>query len=274
MSISGLHHVTLGTADARRNFDYYTATLGMRLAKKTVNFDDPSSYHLYYTDAAATPGSAVTFFEWRGARRGAPGLGGTARITLSFGDASGPIEIVHDPDGTEYALRGDRSAGYAALAELLIWSSDLDRAHAFYGDLLGLHRTESSVSECAWSATPHSAPIVRAVQKDPTRTPNARMGAGQTHHFAFAVADDTAQLQFRQRIAAAGLRVSPVMDRSYFHSIYTADPDGHIIELATVPPGFTIDEPLDSLGRQLKLPPWLESHRGRIEPTLTPLPHV
>lgn len=272
MTISGLHHVTLGTADAQRNFDYYTVALGMRLAKKTVNFDDPSSYHLYYTNATAASGSAITFFEWAGARRGAPGIGGTARITLTFGDGSGPSEIVHDPDGVEYALRGDRTTGYVALAEVLVWSSDLDRSHSFYGDVLGLHMTNISPTERAWSASPHSTPIVRAVWKDPARTPRASMGAGQTHHFAFAVADDAAQLRFQQHLSLAGLRVSPVMDRTYFHSIYTSDPDGHIVEIATVPPGFTVDESLASLGSSLQLPSWLEQHRAEIEQLLTPLP--
>ncbi len=272
MSITGLHHVTLGTADAQRNFSYYTRTLGMRLAKKTVNFDDPATYHLYYTDAVASPGSAVTFFEWPGARRGAPGVGGTARISLVFGDGAGPTEIVHDPDGAEYALRGPRAAGYARLAEVLVWSADLDRAHEFYGELLGLHMSDVGVAERAWSAAPGAAPIVRAIYKDPAVTPRARMGAGQTHHFALAVADDDTQLRFQQRIAQAGLRVSPVMDRSYFHSIYTADPDGHIVEIATVPPGFTVDENLATLGTALKLPAWLEPHRREIESVLSPLP--
>lgn len=272
MAISGLHHVTLGTADARRNLAFHTGTLGMRLAKKTVNFDDPTSYHLYYTNAVATAGSAVTFFEWAGARRGAPGIGGVSRIALQYGDGSGGERIVHDPDGVEYVLRGDVQAGYTRLSEVVVWSSDLDAAQLFYGDLLGLHAADAGPDERTWSAAPAAAPIVRALRRDPRATPRARMGAGQTHHFAFAVADDAAQLAFQRRIAEAGLRVSPVMDRSYFHSIYTADPDGLIIEIATVPPGFTADEPLDSLGRELRLPPWLEPHRAEIAASLTPLP--
>jgi glyoxalase family protein len=271
MSIIGLHHVTLGTADARRNFAFHTGPLGMRLAKKTVNFDDPSSYHLYYTDAAATAGSAVTFFEWAGARRGAPGIGGVSRIALQYGDGSGPERVMPDPDGVEYALRGDPASGYVRLSEIIIWSSDLDVSHSFYGDLLGLHAADVGPGERTWSATPAGAPIVRALRKDARSTPRARMGAGQTHHFAFAVADDPTQLAFQRRIAAAGLRISPVMDRSYFHSIYTADPDGLIIEIATVPPGFTVDEPLAALGTQLQLPPWLEPHRNNITVALTPL---
>ncbi|MCX6018827.1 MAG: VOC family protein, partial [Chloroflexi bacterium] len=129
-----------------------------------------------------------------------------------------------------------------------------------------------SLNERTWSATPNDAPIVRAISKDPRQTPRARMGAGQTHHFAFAVSDDATQQSFLNRLTHAGLRVSPVMDRSYFDSIYTSDPDGHIVESATVPPGFAIDEPIDSLGQALKLPAWLEAHRSEIEGVLTPLP--
>jgi glyoxalase family protein len=272
--ITGLHHITLVTADARRNAAFYTGSLGMRLVKKTVNFDDPSAYHLYYADAAATAGTAVTFFEWKHAVRGSPGVGGTQHMTLAYNDAgsnSDTPRFVTDPDGTRIALHGSpHSAAYAQIASVTVLASDLARAEAFYAGVLGMHTHKPSEGEWGWSATPETPIVLRYLKANPGAA-RARMGAGQAHHFALSVPDDATQQVFLDRLRSAGLRVSDVLDRNYFHSIYTSDPDGHIVEIATVNPGFAVDEAPDKLGQKLMLPAWFEAHRAQIEANLTPL---
>lgn len=157
--------------------------------------------------------------------------------------------------------------------------SDIRRTQAFFGDLLGMRRVKMTSNfddpgSAHWywgSGDGQPGTLITYFERDPARVRRARIGAGQTHHFALAVADEQTQLAFRERLLSAGLRVSPVMDRIYFKSIYTNDPDGHIVELATHGPGFAIDEPVDRLGGSLKLPSWLEEHRASIQQTLTPI---
>ena len=160
---------------------------------------------------------------------------------------------------------------------------DIHRTDAFYSGLLGLKRVKQtnnfddpSSQHWYWSASAGAAlgkpgTLITYFERNPRKETHARMGAGQTHHFALAVADDDTQLTWRERLLKAGLRVSPVMDRIYFKSIYTNDPDGHIVEIATIPPGFAMDESLSTMGQALMLPPWLESHRREIESSLTPV---
>ncbi|ADI15756.1 VOC family protein [Truepera radiovictrix] len=349
--VTGLHHITLGCSDAARTVAFYTRVLGLRLVKKTVNFDDPTSYHLYFGDARGTPGSVVTFFEWAGAPRGAPGIGGTHHFALQVPDGSvlrkwkryltdrgvavkGPLDrhyfeslYFEDPDGAtiELATQGpgwtidepadalgqsyrappsemlttnrDRARVTAdtypeevpertpdmalrfGMHHITAIASDIGRTHAFLGELLGLELVKRTANfddpESAhlyWGVSGgRPGTLVTYFERDPRREPRARMGAGQTHHYALAVPDDETQGVFRERLLAAGYRVSPVMDRVYFKSIYTQDPDGHIVELATAGPGFTVDEDEHALGTGLMLPPWLEAERGRLEPYLQPL---
>lgn len=323
MTIQGLHHITIISADARRTTDFYTRTLGLRLVKRTVNFDDPGSYHLYFGDELGRPGSAITFFEWPGVRRGQPGIGGTHHYALQVDDDSGllkwkrrlsdlgvavegPLDrrdfraiAFRDPDGTlvEIAARGPGRAGQGetwpepvpeitpdmALARgmhhITAISSDIERTHAFFGGLLGMRRIPAAEDAGAHGAARWSwgagdgrpGALLTYVEHDPARARRAQLGAGQTHHFALAVADEVAQLAWRERLLAAGLRVSPVLDRVYFKSIYTSDPDGHIVELATLGPGFTADEAPARLGQGLMLPPWLEAQRPQIERALRPI---
>ena len=349
MSILGLHHITLVTADARRNVAFYTQVLGLRLVKKTVNFDAPSAYHLYFGNETGAAGSAITFFEWPHARRGQPGIGGTHHFALTVADETGLLKwkrrltdlgltvlgprdrryfksiYFNDPDGVfvEIATAGPGFAvdeagtalGQIDVAppdgndpefkdyEIRTWPdpvptigadmalsrgmhhitaicADLARTDAYYSELLGMQRVKrtrnfdvSGERHWYWSTVPDGAPgsLITYFEQNPRTQPRAQHGAGQTHHFAFAVADDESQLAWRETLLRAGLNVSPVMDRIYFKSIYTHDPDGHIVELATVPPGFAIDEPLATLGQALTLPPWLEAHRAEIERALTPL---
>ena len=351
MSITGLHHITLVTADAQRNVDFYTRVLGLRLVKTTVNFDDPSSYHLYYADATGTPGSVITFFEWPRAPRGRPGVGGTHHVALRTSDRDallrwkrrlsdlgvkvrGPYDrhyftsiYFRDPDGTilEIATDGpgmhiDEPTGVPGVAELTppaalvrgardedviaatTWpepvptidaamsltrgmhhisatASDLGRTDAFLQGLLGLSlvkRTgnfdDPDMPHWTWgTADARPGTLVTYFGVSSPTAKRSVMGAGQTHHYALAVPDDAAQAEVFERLQRAGVPVSPVQDRVYFRSIYTRDPDGHIVEIATAIPGFLIDEPVETTGRALRLPPWLEAHRARIADGLTPL---
>ncbi len=351
MTIRGLHHITLGCADAARTVDFYTRVLGLRLVKKTVNFDDPTSYHLYFGDALGTPGRVVTFFEWAGAPRGKPGLGGTHHFALQVTDGvvlrkwkryltdrgvavTGALDrhyfesiYFNDPDGTiiELATQGpgwtideapdalgreyrepppemvttNRDKARVAadtypgavpettpdmalsfgMHHITAIASDIGRTHAFLGELLGLElvkRTSNfddpGSAHLYWGVGGgQPGTLVTYFERDPATEPRAQLGAGQTHHYALSVPDDDTQLGFRETLITAGYRVSPVMERVYFKSIYTQDPDGHIVELATAGPGFAVDEEPDELGTRLTLPPWLEAERGRLTPYLQPL---
>jgi glyoxalase family protein len=351
VTIQGLHHITIVCANAQRTVDFYTRVLGLRLVKKTVNFDDPSSYHLYFGNEGGRPGSVVTFFEWPNASRGHPGIGGTHHFALIVNDytgllkwkrrltdlgyaVEGPLDrhyfksiYFNDPDGTilEIATRGpgwtiDEAADAigtafrAPPAEMLVnnrdeariaaetWpepipeiasdmalsqgmhhitaiGSDIQRTQAFFGELLGMRRVkmtsnfdDPNSAHWYWGVGDgQPGTLITYFERNPNREPRMRMGAGQTHHFALAVADDETQQIWREKLVKAGLRVTPVMDRMYFKSIYTHDPDGHIVELATVGPGFAVDEAVADLGKHLQLPPWLERNRSTIEATLHPI---
>lgn len=351
MTVLGLHHITLVSSNAQRTTDFYTRVLGQRLVKKTVNFDDPTSYHLYFGDELGRPGSAITFFEWPGAQRGAPGIGGTHHFALQVADVdgllkwkrrltdlglpvTGPLDrhyftsiYFNDPDGTllEIATRGpgwtmdeaseqlgteyreppremvirnrdeariaaetwpepvaDIAPGMAlscGMHHITAISSDIQRTHAFWSDLLGMRRVkmtsnfdDPTSAHWYWGVKDGlPGTVITYFERRPGKERRARMGAGQTHHFALAVRDEETQLQWREKLIQAGLRVSPVMDRVYFKSIYTNDPDGHIVELATMGPGFAVDEEAGALGMRLKLPPWLEQYRAEIERALRPI---
>ncbi len=354
MSILGLHHITLVCTDAQRTVDFYTRVLGLRLVKKTVNFDDPAAYHLYFGDRTGSPGSAVTFFEWRNAMPGKPGIGGTHHLALQVSDRPGLLrwkrylggkglevtgpyhrqyfESIYfkDPDGVilEIATVGpgwtvdeapeslgtelrlpppekvvrnrDEAAIHAdtwpepvyeidpqmalshGMHHITAIASDIQRTHAFYSELLDMRRVKLTTNfddptsaHWYWGAGDgRPGTILTYFERDPRREPRVRMGSGQTHHFALAVKDEETQLAWREKLLRAGRRVSPVMDRVYFKSIYTNDPDGHIVELATLGPGFLVDEPEAELGQALKLPPWLESQRKSIEASLQPIEMV
>jgi glyoxalase family protein len=351
MTIQGLHHISIVSADAQRTVDFYTQALGQRLVKKTVNFDDPGSYHLYFADEMGRPGTALTFFEWPGARPGRPGIGGTHHVALRVADeagllkwkrrltdlgiaVTGPLDrhyfrsiYLRDPDGTILEIATD-GPGWAAdespdalgmafrapPAEMTVrnrdearirretWpepvpdimpdmalshgmhhitaiGSDIERTDAFFSGLLGMRRVKMTSNfddpdsaHWYWGVGDgRPGTVLTYFERDPRREPRAQMGAGQTHHFALAVPDEETQLAWREKLLQAGHRVSPVMDRVYFKSIYTNDPDGHIVELATAGPGFLVDEDVATLGSGLMLPPWLERDRAAIEAGLRPV---
>jgi glyoxalase family protein len=351
MTITGIHHITLVCASAQRTTDFYTRILGQRLVKKTVNFDVPDSYHLYFGDQMGSPGTAITFFEWSTALKGYPGIGGTHHFALQVSDyngllkwkrrltdlglkVNGPLDrhyfksiYFRDPDGVilEIATYGpgwtvDEAPDQLGMAyrrppaEMIVSNRDetriqaetwpepvpvitpemalqrgmhhitaiggsIERTHAFFGELLGmrlLKRTSNfdDPTSAHWywgSGEGQPGTVITYFERDPQHERRVRMGTGQTHHFALAVPDEETQLAWREKLLRAGLSVTPVMDRVYFKSIYTHDPDGHIIELATAGPGFAVDEDPSELGKSLKLPPWLEDQRAEIERILSPI---
>lgn len=304
--IVGLHHVTAIASDPQRNVDFYVGLLGLRLVKRTVNFDDPGTYHFYFGDARGTPGTILTFFPWPGARRGHRGIGqieATAfailpdsagywldrfkeqHVTAEIAPTRFGEEVIRftDPDGllleliasdsfgkteswiessvpAEHSLRGFHSVsaaleGYERTARLLT-------------ETFGYHLVEQSGNRFRFAA-PSDASPGRIV--DLLCTPDGRPGnvaAGTVHHIAFRARDDAEQLQWREHLVELGYNVTPVIDRTYFHSIYFREPGGILFEIATEPPGFTLDETIDELGSKLRLPSWMESARLQIERVL------
>jgi glyoxalase family protein len=299
MRLDGLHHVTCITADAARNVDFYTRVLGLRMVKKTVNQDDPTVYHLFYADEAGTPGSDITFFEYPGVRRGRAGPGmihtidwrveseaaldfweerleAEARAVVrseggvEFDDPEGlhqrlvvstvddaPLVAEHPEVPAEHALQGfDAVRAYTA---------DSDSSRTLFEETLGF----SLVDEGAWEARGPSRGGRYAYDEPPAD--RGLGGAGTVHHVAWATQlEDHAD--WHRRVAAAGTNPSPIIDRFWFRSIYFREPSGVLFELATLGPGFSLDEDPDHLGETLILPPAFEHLRAQVEPILTPLP--
>jgi glyoxalase family protein len=239
--LAALHHVTCVCADAQRAVDYYRDELGFALVKKTVNFDDPHSYHLYFGDDAGAPGTLITFFEWPRAERGRLGRGTLESIGLVTPTVTAET-LTEDPDGLRLRLYpGDKPA----LRDVVAYGNPVLYAGLFAED----------------------APLQFA---DPVEE-LALIGAGTTHHIAWRASSDEEQRAWLERLTELGLRPTPVQDRKYFRSVYFRMPDGILIEIATDAPGFLVDEPAETLGRGLSLPPWLEDDRPTLERELTPI---
>lgn len=305
--VNGLHHVTAIASSAQANHDFWTRVLGLRFVKKTVNFDDPGTYHLYYGDERGAPGTAMTYFPWEHLPGGRRGSGEASLVQLSVapgalafwatrlearGAGPGAAETVFgerrivfgDPDGLPLALverEGDPRSGWTG--------EDMPSEHAIRG-FAGVTLTLSDPVQTAdvltgmldYKETAREGPCTRYVARggspagviDIIAAPQARraeQGAGSVHHVAFAVPDEETQEALRRGLLGAGLRVTPVIDRTYFRSIYFRSPGGVLFEVATAGPGFTIDEPVDSLGTTLRLPPQHEHLRAEIEAQLPPL---
>ncbi len=262
--ILGLHHVTALAGDAQRNLDFYTQFAGFRLVKRTVNFDDPATYHFYYGAGSGAPGTLLTFFPWGFHRQPRRGAGQAVSIRLSV--PRGAVgQQGTDPDGLDIELvAGDRAP---RLHSVTLCENDLEATAALL-TTLGFERAGQEGNRAQFELPGGMARI------DVLHEPNAdhgKMGAGMIHHVALRVADEAEQVAWRDRLIAAGIRVSPVKDRLYFHSIYFRQPGGTLFEIATDGPGFLIDEPEDSLGNSLCLPPWLEPVRSSIEARLAPV---
>ncbi len=297
--IAGLHHVTAIVRDPRRTLAFYTRQLGLRLVKRTVNFDDPGSYHLYFGDDAGSPGTLLTFFAWPGARPGQAGVGETLAIAFRVPPASLPFWERHlaasgvalgresrlgesvlsfaDPDRIRLEIVGHAETGAARPAR----GSSIPPEHALGGlsgvtlAAAGLSATEKVLAAMGFQRVAEDGDRYRFAAEagapgsrlDVLVAPHlgpGRTGAGTIHHIAFRNADDAAQQQWRARLAAFPLDVTPVMDRTYFRSVYFREPGGVLFELATDPPGFALDEPIEALGESLQLPHWLESRRSVI----------
>jgi len=305
-SITGLHHVTAIASDPQRTLDFYVGLLGLRFVKRTVNFDDPASYHFYFGDARGTPGTILTFFAWPGTRRGIRGTGQIeapafaippdsvsywldrfkehhvpAEKTLArFGE-----EVLRfaDPDGLAIELIASiSSAGFEPWADSTVpVEHSLRGFHGVSIALEGYEQTATLLTETFGYrlverlnnrfrlAAPSEAGAGRIVDLlcRPDGSPG-RVAAGSVHHIAFRARDDAEQLVWRERLVDLGYNVTPVIDRTYFHSIYFREPGGVLFEIATDPPGFTLDESLEELGDQLRLPPWLEPTRSQVEEVL------
>jgi glyoxalase family protein len=299
MNLEGIHHVTAITADAPGNVDFYTRVLGLRLVKKTVNQDDPTVYHLFYADEQGSPGSDLTFFEYPGLPRGRAGAGMVHTVAWRVGsdealsfwaerlgtegvgvERSGDRLRFADPEGMGLEIgvvetgdeplvaRHPEIPGELALQGfdgVYAYSSEPGESRALLEETLGfrpqgdggwLARGESRGSFYVYDSPP------------PTR---GQGGAGTVHHVAWASSLEEHEA-WRDRVARAGMRPTPVIDRFYFRSVYFREPSGVLFEIATLGPGFTADEPLETLGEALSLPPAYEPLRERLEGVLTPLP--
>jgi glyoxalase family protein len=299
MRLEGIHHITCITGDAPSNVEFYVGVLGLRMVKKTVNQDDPTVYHLFYGDDEGSPGLDLTFFEYPGAAPGRAGDGMIHRIlwrvaseeSLDFWRerltaAGAPAERTNgtlrfaDPEGLEHAM----VVGTGGDAPLTAAAPDVPAEHAVQG-FEGVRayasdpaRSERLLSEgLGFEGGDDGRWEVRGEQRhglyiqDPPPAERPVPGAGTVHHVAFATTMDE-HGAWRERVARAGGRPTPVIDRFYFRSIYFREPGGVLFELATVGPGFAADEDPEHLGERLSLPPKFESLRSQLEQTLTPLP--
>jgi glyoxalase family protein len=294
MNLNGLHHITMITGDAQKNVDFYADLLGLRLVKKTVNFDAPDAYHLYFGDEQGSPGSILTWFEFAGAARGRPGVGDIHTIQLGVGseqsldfwesrlpdtarterglafddydglhfelvvadDGNPPLRAAHPEIPAEHAIlgiEGARAYGTFGNVEEKFLTDTL--GFAYVGD--GEYRLAGPTRHFHWAYDP--PPATRGLQ-----------GAGSVHHIAWATPDEE-QLDWQTRVRDAGGFVTDVRDRDYFQSIYFREPRGILFEIATLSPGFAVDEDPEHLGEELRLPKMHEHLRERLERTLTPV---
>ncbi len=307
LKFAGIHHVTAIAGDPQKNVDFYAGILGLRLVKKTVNFDDPGSYHLYYGDAAGNPGTIMTFFSWPGAARGRIGTGQVSATSFSVPEDSlgywterlvehgvrfakperrfdETVLAFEDHDGlaVEVVAGPGRDSGE-------VWTgSPVPVEHAIQGipgvtlseqsgevtenvltRLLGFEKAGEEDGRIRYLSAGSSGSFADVLAL-PEGTPG-QTAVGTTHHVAWRAPDDETQEAWHEEIEARGLHVTPILDRSYFHSIYFREPGGVLFEIATDPPGFAVDEDPDHLGESLKLPPWLERRRTEIERPLPPI---
>jgi len=297
MRSAGIHHITAIAGDPQANLDFYTETLGLRFVKRTVNFDDPGSYHFYFGDNIGSPGTIITFFPWPGARRGTRGSGQVTSVSfaiprnsiafwkerlranhvvaeeisdrfgnkaLRFLDPDGlMLELMESPVIPNEGRMGHSVRGFAAPT---LEVRHLERTERLLIEILGFEflgeennrrRLRGSGSNTAAEVDLVSADIGFGL-----------VAVGSVHHIAFRVVNDEEQLRVRERLVERGLNVTPVIDRQYFHSIYFREPNGILFEVATDGPGFLIDESADQLGESLKLPPMYEPARSEIERVL------
>lgn len=298
MKLGGIHHITAIAGEPQRNIEFYTEVLGLRLVKVTVNFDDPATYHLYYGDELGHPGTVLTFFPWPGGTKGRQGTGQLTSLAFSvpenalefwmdhlksnsvrFGKSrrfGGEILSFSDPDGLrlEIAAAGKAGEGWEGSAipankaitdfhGATLSEEGYELTASVLGKTLGFSFEGSEGNRYRYKVGGDFVDILCCPD-----SPRGIVSVGTVHHIAWRTPSDNEQLAWRKRIVSAGLNVTPVINRYYFHSIYFREPGGVLFEIATEPPGFTIDEKPEELGTSFKLPPWLEGYRKEIEDAL------
>jgi glyoxalase family protein len=297
MKLEGVHHITAITGDAQRNVDFYVGVMGLRLVKKTVNQDDPTVYHLFYADEKGDPGSDLTFFEYPGVPEGRAGQGMIHTVVWRVASAEaldfwverlsgqdteatreGDVVRFADPEGLGHELRVGSVPDTPLVAEhpdipLEMALQGFDGARAYSANpepsrSLFEGALEFEPHEEGWEARGESRGGLYGF--DPPPPERGLQGAGSVHHIAWASQIDEHEA-WRERVIEGGGRPTPVIDRFYFRSIYFREPSGVLFEIATLGPGFTVDEPLESLGEKLSLPPDYEHLRAEVEPILRPI---
>lgn len=303
-NILGLHHVTAISNSAQGNHDFYTNVLGLRLVKKTVNFDDPGTYHFYFGDEQGTPGTIITFFPWEGIGKGVNGAGMATHTAYSVpagsfdfwkerlqshGIASVQSEIFNekvlsfnDPDGMQLQLvvpekKDSRKPwttegiseevairGFHTVALTLRSAAATSQVLT---DILGYYQIKHEGNRYRFAVDSIDTANFIDIIEDHS-APKGRNAAGTNHHIAFRVKDDNILMEYRKKVTDAGMQITPKINRDYFFSLYFREPGGVLFELATDNPGFTVDEPLDALGSALKLPKQYETMRDKIEAML------
>lgn len=306
--ILGIHHITAIAGEAQRNYDFYTQVLGLRLVKKTVNFDDPGTYHFYYGDEKGTPGTILTFFPWTYVKRGTTGTGmateigyavpsgslefwtkrfegtntGYGKQTERFGEVMLPFQ---DPDGLQLNLiipaREDTRAPWETsevkkdtatrgFHNVVLTVRDMRPTAKVLTDIFGykLLMQEGNYYRFVTDAVDNAAIV--DILEDANGKPGVGAG-GTNHHVAFRVKDEKVLMAFREKVVAFGLNITPKIDRNYFFSLYFREPGGVLFEIATDNPGFDVDEQVTELGKNLKLPPQYELRRVEIEKMLPEL---
>ena len=307
MKLEGIHHITAITAEAQRNVDFYAGVLGLRLVKKSVNQDQTSVYHLFYADERGEPGSDITFFEYPGLPRGRAGAGMVHTIVWRVGSPAAldfwaerlagagydPARtddalVLADFEGLRHELRVVETDDEPLIAEhpeipaelalqgfhaVRAYADDPERSHPLLEEVLGFtQRGEGPLPDPGTTSAWEARGERRGGYISYDIPPEARglQGAGTVHHVAWASQPEE-QEAWQQTLARSGAHPTPVIDRHYFRSIYFREPSGVLFEIATIGPGFTVDEPLEHLGEKLSLTPQFEHLRDQIEPTLTPL---
>jgi glyoxalase family protein len=306
--ILGIHHITAIAGDPQTNLDFYAGTLGLRLVKLTVNFDDPGTYHLYYGDGTGHPGTILTFFPWPKAPKGRRGTGQVTETTFAipqnatpfwtarlaerdvafegpFDRFGEPVISFSDPDGMRIELAATKTASddrvYQAgpapfrfairgFHSATLSQSDRLETAALLTDTLGFKLVAHDGNRFRYAVDSGEPAGLVDVVHAPEDMPG-RVLVGTVHHIAWRTSDDEQQRDWRKELTRLNFGVSPVMDRKYFHSIYFREPGGILFEIATDPPGFSVDEAQDELGSHLVLPAWLEPQRERLEAVLPPL---
>ncbi|MEP6950595.1 MAG: ring-cleaving dioxygenase [Ginsengibacter sp.] len=302
--ILGIHHITAIAGNAKRNYDFYTKVLGLRFVKKTVNFDDPYTYHFYFGDEVGSPGTILTFFPWEGITTGRRGTAMTTEIGYSVPEESLDFWIRRfeefnitynkvaekfdekyltflDPDGLKLELtvpsekdsrkpwvtrEVNENVATHGFHNITLTLSKVEKTVDILTGVFGYKLLEQKVNRYRFvTDAVETAAIIDLVEVPEHR---GHVAGGTVHHVAFRVADDAAQIMYHDKLASMGLNPTSVIDRNYFHSVYFREPGGVLFEIATENPGFTIDEPINDLGKNLKLPIQYESRRAEIEKIL------